>query len=89
MNLNVMNFVLALISLAVGVTSLVYSKSVLRLFAEFMAKRMIEQYGDLAIKMKWDDPRTWQSFGYRLGMIGVGLAFIAMAFVLVFGTVQL
>lgn len=84
-----MNYFPALISLALGVACLIWQKTLLRLSAEFMAERFKAQYGGLAAKMRWDDPKRWQSLGYRFGMIGVGLFFIAWAYILAFGTIHI
>lgn len=84
-----MNFFLALICLITGLACLAWYKSISTAYAEFMGKRLREYYGDYAIKMKWDDPRTWQWVGYKIGMIGVGLFFIALAYYLVFGTIHI
>jgi hypothetical protein len=83
-----MNYLLALLSAAAGIAVFVWHKSSSQMYAEFMAKRFKEYYGSFTTKMKWDDPNTWQSFSYRLGLIGAGLFFIAVAFSLVFGTIQ-
>jgi hypothetical protein len=82
-----MNYVLALVAL--GIACLIWHKTLLRLNAEFMAKCFKAQYGGLATKMRWDDPKRWKSLGYRLGMIGVGLFFIACAYILAFGTIHI
>jgi hypothetical protein len=84
-----MNYVLAFIVLALGIACLIWHKTLLRLNAEFMAKRFKAKYGGLATKMRWDDPKRWQSLGCRLGMIGVGLFFIAWAYILAFGTIHI
>ena len=84
-----MNYVFALICLALGIGFLIWQKALLKIYAEFMAKRLKAQYGSLATKMRWDDPKRMQSIRYRLGMIGVALFFIAIAYILAFGTIHL
>jgi hypothetical protein len=84
-----MNYVLALICLALGIACLIWQKGLLKMYAEFMAKRLKAQYGSLATKMSWDDPKKMQSIPYRLGIIGVALFFIAIAYILAFGTIHL
>jgi hypothetical protein len=84
-----MNYLLALICLAAGIACLLWYKALSKTYAEFMAKRFKELYGGFATKMKWDNPNTWQSMRYKLGTIGVGLFFIALAFYLTFGTIHI
>jgi hypothetical protein len=84
-----MNYFLALICLALGIACLIWNKSLLKIYAEFMAKRFKSLYGDFATKMKWDDPKRMQSVPFRLGMIGVALFFIVVAYILAFGTIHI
>ena len=83
-----MNYVLALICLALGMACLIWQKALLKVYAEFMAKRLKAQYGSLATKMGWDDPKRIQSIPYRIGMIGVAFFFIAIAYILAFGAIH-
>ena len=84
-----MNYMIALLCLIIGIAWLSSYKIVSKIYAEFMARRFKELYGGYATKMKWDDPKTWQSIGYKLGIIGVGFCFLALAFYFVFGTIYL
>jgi hypothetical protein len=84
-----MKYLLALICLVIGMACIAWYKSLLKIYAEFMAKRFEALYGGVATKMEWDDPKKWQSLGYKLGMIGMGLFFIALASYLVFGTIHI
>ena len=83
-----MNYLLALIFAAAGITCFVWYKSLSKAYAEFMAKFFKVSYGGFATRMKWDDPNTWQSMGYKLGMIGGGLFFIFLGLYLIFGTIH-
>ena len=84
-----MHYTLALLCLIAGLVCVVWYRPLSKVYAEFMARRFKEFYGTFATKMKWDDPNTWQSLGYKLGMIGVGLFFIAMALYFTFGTIHI
>jgi hypothetical protein len=84
-----MNCMVALLCLVIGIAWLSSYKKVSKIYAEFMARRFKELYSGYATKMKWDDPKTWQSISYKLGIIGVGFCFFALAFYFVFGTIHL
>jgi hypothetical protein len=84
-----MSYLLALICLAAGMACLLWYKALPKTYADFMAKRFKELYGGFAITMKWDNPNTWQSMGYKLGTIGAGFFFIALAVYLTFGTIHI
>ena len=84
-----MNYFLALSCIAFGIVWIVWYKSLSKAYAEFMAKFFKVSYGGFATRMKWDGPSTWQSMGYKFGMIGGGLFFIFLGLYLIFGTIHL
>jgi hypothetical protein len=84
-----MNYLLALVCFIGGIACFVWLKPLSKANAEFVARRMKGLYGSFATKMGWDDPQVWQTAGYKLGMIGVGLALVSVAFYLIFGTIHI
>jgi hypothetical protein len=88
MKLLFMNYLFALICFLAGVACFVWLNPLSNAYGQFVARRMKRFYGTFATKMGWDDPSTWQTIGYKLGLVGVGSALIALAFYFVFGTVH-
>lgn len=85
-----MNYLFAIISAFTGIACFIWYKPLYKTYAKFMTDRFHSQFGGLAHTMKWDDPNNrGQLMIYKSGIIGIGLFFMAVAFYLAFGTVNI
>jgi hypothetical protein len=85
-----MHYFIALICFLAGVSCFGWYRPLYKAYAKFMATRFHQRFGDLATRMKWDDPTyNGQLLNYKFGVIGFGLMLIAVACYLIVGTINI
>jgi hypothetical protein len=85
-----MNYFLSFIFAVAGISCLVWYKPLYRTYAEFMGQRFHEEFGGLAQKMGWDDPKnSSQLLLYKGSVITAGIFFLVMALHFIFGPISI
>jgi hypothetical protein len=85
-----MNYFLAVVFGTAGLACFIWYKPLYRSYAEFMGKRFHDEFGRLAERTGWDDPENpRQLILYKGSVITAGIALLALAFHLTFGTIHL
>jgi hypothetical protein len=85
-----MNILFVSILAVAGILCLLFSRSLARSFAGFMAKRFRESYGEYATERGWDNPNSqFNEYFYLAFVIFVGLFLLIMAFTVFFGPINL
>ena len=73
---------------AVGISVLIWNKTLSRRFAVFSARRYRNTFGGLAHNLGWDDPqRPFTLFLHRALVILLGISLLIMSFHFFFGTI--
>ena len=85
-----MNYLLSFIFGVAGISCFIWYKLLYRAYAEFMGKRFHEEFGGLAQKMGWDDPKnSSQLLLYKGSVITLGIFLLAMAVHFAFGPIHI
>jgi hypothetical protein len=85
-----MNVILFLVLAIVGISCLIWFRSLAHVLAIFFAKRFRESYGQYATERGWDDPNSTRNrYFYRPATLFIAVFLIIMAFHELFGTIYL
>jgi hypothetical protein len=82
-----MNYLLATIFAAVGITIVTWNKPLSDHLGAFYARRFLNTFDSLARFLRWDDPKNpFMGFVYRGFVIALGIIFLLFAVAALFGT---
>jgi hypothetical protein len=85
-----MHYFFSLVFAVMGIACFIWYKPLYRTYAQFIAKGYRDQFGNLAKKMRWDDPEGGgQIIIYKGGIIALGIFFLAMALHFAFGPISI